>query len=172
MASFTCSSPSSILPIIDTRSRNLRCTFQSQVSCGIQRDDNGRRVWRRRTLRWLLCFWDLLVTKKDDMLRYKMQRVPFVEEQVRKIREVGKVMTMDIEQLLLREDNRFEFVNSVAAEATEYVDKNRDEYGGSKKAIFHVLSNRVNDLGFDRPEAYVEADPYKPGPGYLLEYYT
>ncbi|AED93288.1 plastid transcriptionally active7 [Arabidopsis thaliana] len=169
MASFTCSSPSSILPIIDTRSGNLRCTFQSQVSCGIQRDDNGRRVWRRRTL--VSTKLDIL-TKKDDMLRYKMQRVPFVEEQVRKIREVGKVMTMDIEQLLLREDNRFEFVNSVAAEATEYVDKNRDEYGGSKKAIFHVLSNRVNDLGFDRPEAYVEADPYKPGPGYLLEYYT
>ncbi|CAH2044302.1 unnamed protein product [Thlaspi arvense] len=111
-------------------------------------------------------------TKKDDMLRYKLQRVPFVEEQVRKIREVGKVMTMDIERLLLSEDNRFEFVNSVAAEATEYVEKNRDEYGGTKKAIFHVLSNRVNDLGFDRPEAYVESDPYKPGPGYLKEYYT
>ena len=63
-----------------------------------------------------------------------MERIPFLEEQVRKIREVGKVMTMDIEQLLLREDNRFEFVNSVAAEATEYVDKNRDEYGGSKKS--------------------------------------
>lgn len=106
------------------------------------------------------------------MLRYKLQRVPFVEEQVRKIQEVGKVMTMDIERLLLSEDNRFEFVNSVAAEATEYVEKNRDEYGGTKKAIFHVLSNRVNDLGFDRPEAYAESDPYKPGPGYLKEYYT
>lgn len=68
------------------------------------------------------------------MLRYKLQRVPFVEEQVRKIQEVGKVMTMDIERLLLSEDNRFEFVNSVAAEATEYVEKNRDEYGGTKKA--------------------------------------
>ncbi|WZZ74923.1 hypothetical protein YC2023_086293 [Brassica napus] len=115
---------------------------------------------------------NLMTTKKDDMLRYKLQRVPFVEEQVRKIQEVGKVMTMDIERLLLSEDNRFEFVNSVAAEATEYVEKNRDEYGGTKKAIFHVLSNRVNDLGFDRPEAYAESDPYKPGPGYLKEYYT
>ncbi|CAH8342552.1 unnamed protein product [Eruca vesicaria subsp. sativa] len=146
----------------DVRSGKSRAsTLQPQISCGIQRDDNGRRIWRRRTL-----------TKKDDMLRYKLQRVPFVEEQVRKIQEVGKVMTMDIERLLLSEDNRFEFVNSVAAEATEYVEKNRDEYGGTKKAIFHVLSNRVNDLGFDRPEAYAESDPYKPGPGYLKEYYT
>ncbi|KAJ0248641.1 Protein PLASTID TRANSCRIPTIONALLY ACTIVE 7 [Hirschfeldia incana] len=162
-SSFT-SSCSSILRIGDARSRNSRASsfeFPPQVSCGIQRDDNGRRIWRRRTL-----------TKKDDMLRYKLQRVPFVEEQVRKIKEVGKVMTMDIERLLLSEDNRFEFVNSVAAEATEYVENNRDEYGGTKKAIFHVLSNRVNDLGFDRPEAYAESDPYKPGPGYLKEYYT
>ncbi|XP_010519452.1 PREDICTED: protein PLASTID TRANSCRIPTIONALLY ACTIVE 7 [Tarenaya hassleriana] len=164
MATFTCSLASSLSTITDVRSGNVRppsCSFASQVSCRIQRDENGRRVWRRRKL-----------TKKDDMVRYKMQRVPFLEEQVRKLRDVGKVVTMDIERLLLSEDNRFEFVNSVAAEATEYVERNRDEYGGTKKAIFHVLSNRVNDLGFYRPEGYVETDPFKPGPGYLKEEFT
>ncbi|CAN7045877.1 unnamed protein product, partial [Brassica rapa subsp. trilocularis] len=30
-----------------------------------------------------------------------------------------------------------------------------------QKVIFHVLSNRVNDLSFDRPEAYAEVDSYK-----------
>ncbi|KAF9599909.1 hypothetical protein IFM89_001855 [Coptis chinensis] len=35
---------------------------------------------------------------------------------------------------------------AIEAEAKEYMDNNRDEYG-SKKAILHVLSNRVNDAG-------------------------
>ncbi|KAF9610869.1 hypothetical protein IFM89_025331 [Coptis chinensis] len=87
---------------------------------------------------------------------------------VRKIREAGKLLTKDIERLLLSEENRFDFVNEVAAEAKEYMDNNRDEYG-SKKAILHVLSNRVNDVGFSRPEAYMDPDPYKPGPSYLRE---
>lgn len=111
-------------------------------------------------------------TKKDELLQYKLERVPFLEEQVRKIREGGKLLTMDIERLLLSEDNRFDFINEVAAEATEYVENNRDEYGGGKKAILHVLSNRVNDMGFYRPEAYAESDPFKPGPGYLKEEFT
>ncbi|XP_031288321.1 protein PLASTID TRANSCRIPTIONALLY ACTIVE 7, partial [Pistacia vera] len=121
----------------------------------------GRQVGRRRKL-----------SKKDDMLRYKMERIPFLEEQVRKIKEGGKLLTMDIERLLLSEDNRFDFVNEVAAEAKEYVESNRDEYGGKKKAILHVLSNRVNDLGFYRPDAYEETDPFKPGPTYLKEEFT
>ncbi|KAL6350177.1 hypothetical protein AAG906_004117 [Vitis piasezkii] len=119
--------------------------------------------------------WELVVggkTKKDDMLRYKMDRIPFLEEKVRKIQEGGKLLTMDIERLLLSEDNRFDFVNEVAAEAKEYVENNRDEYGGNKKAILHVLSNRVNDAGFYRPDAYMESEPYKPGPGYLKEIET
>lgn len=73
---------------------------------------------------------------------------------------------------MLSEDNRFDFVNDVAAEAKEYVENNRDEYGGSKKAILHVLSNRVNDSGFYRPDAYAESDPFKPGPTYLKEEFT
>ncbi|XP_010035285.2 protein PLASTID TRANSCRIPTIONALLY ACTIVE 7 [Eucalyptus grandis] len=121
----------------------------------------GRRVWRRRKL-----------TKKDDLLQYKMERIPFLEEQERKIKETGKLLTMDIERLLLSEDNRFDFINDVAAEAKEYVENNRDEYGGTKKAILHVLSNRVNDSGFYRPEAYSESDPFRPGPGYLKEEFT
>lgn len=88
------------------------------------------------------------------------------------IKEQGKLLSMDIEKLLLSEENRFDFVNEVAAEATEYVENNRDEYGGSKKAILHVLSNRVNDAGFYRPEAYAESDPFKPGPDYLKEEFT
>lgn len=103
------------------------------------------------------------------MSHYKMDRIPFLEEQVRKVKEQGKLVTMDIERLLLSEDNRFDFVNEVAAEAKEYVESNRDEYGGSKKAILHVLSNRVNDAGFYRPDAYAEEDPFKPGPHYLKE---
>ncbi|EOY23592.1 PREDICTED: protein PLASTID TRANSCRIPTIONALLY ACTIVE 7 isoform X2 [Theobroma cacao] len=111
-------------------------------------------------------------TKKDEMLQYKLERIPFLEEQVRKIREGGKLLTMDIERLLLSEDNRFDFVNDVAAEAKDYIESNRDEYGGTKKAILHVLSNRVNDSGFYRPDAYAESDPFKPGPTYLKEEFT
>ncbi|CAA0813031.1 plastid transcriptionally active7 [Striga hermonthica] len=116
-----------------------------------------RKVWRRRNL-----------TKRDDFSVYGRERVPFLEEQVRKIRETGEIVSMDIERLLLSEENRFAFVNDVAAEANRYVENNRDEYG-SKKAILHVLSNRMNDLGFNRPEAYLEDDPYKPGPGFLKQ---
>ncbi|TQD94563.1 hypothetical protein C1H46_019808 [Malus baccata] len=111
-------------------------------------------------------------TKKDDMLGYKMERVPFLEEQVRKVKDGGQLLGMDIERLLLSEDNRFDFVNDVAAEAIEYVENNRDEYGGKKKAILQVISNRVNDAGFFRPEAYEESDPFKPGPSYLKEEFT
>ncbi|OAY51139.1 protein PLASTID TRANSCRIPTIONALLY ACTIVE 7 [Manihot esculenta] len=132
-----------------------------QVVMQLQSNGSGRRVWRRRKL-----------SKKDDMLRYKLGRTPFLEERIRKVREEGKLLTMDIERLLLSEDNRFDFVNEVAAEANEYVESNRDEYGGKKKAILHVLSNRMNDAGFYRTEAYQESDPYKPGPGYLKEEFT
>ncbi|CAA2940313.1 Hypothetical predicted protein [Olea europaea subsp. europaea] len=106
--------------------------------------------------------------KKDHMLDYKIQRIPFLEEKVRKIRGGGKLSTMDIHRLLLSEDNRFDFVDKVAAEAKQYVENNRDEYG-TKKVILHILSNRMNDAGFYRPEAYMESDPFKPGPGYLKE---
>lgn len=106
--------------------------------------------------------------KKDDILDYRMERVPFLEEQVRKIRDTGELLTMDIEKLLLSEDNRFDFVNDVAAEAKQYVENNRDEYG-AKKAILHVISNRMNDSGIYRPEAYKEDDLFKPGPGYLRQ---
>nr|GME02144.1 protein PLASTID TRANSCRIPTIONALLY ACTIVE 7 isoform X2 [Ipomoea batatas] len=99
---------------------------------------------------------------------YRLERIPFLEEHVRKIRREGKLLTMDIERLLLSEENRFDFVNEIAAEAKEYVENNRDEYG-SKKAMLHVLSNRMNDAGFYRPEAYIESDPFKPGPGYMRE---
>lgn len=75
---------------------------------------------------------------------------------------------MDIEKLLLREENKFDFVNEVAAEATAYIEANRDEYG-FKKPILHVLSNRMKEAGFDRPEAYMEIDPYKPDPSYLKD---
>lgn len=114
----------------------------------------------------------LFQSKKDDMLRYSVERIPFLEEQERKIKEGGKLLTMDIERLLLSEDNRYDFVNEIAAEATAYVKRNRNEYGGKKKAILHALSNRVNDLGFYRPDAYEETDPFKPGPTYIREEFT
>ncbi|CBI27543.3 hypothetical protein VitviT2T_001379 [Vitis vinifera] len=158
---FVCSSPAPRIAVGAGNSWPPSFSVRSQVISQLQRDGRGRRVWRRRKL-----------TKKDDMLRYKMDRIPFLEEKVRKIQEGGKLLTMDIERLLLSEDNRFDFVNEVAAEAKEYVENNRDEYGGNKKAILHVLSNRVNDAGFYRPDAYMESEPYKPGPGYLKEIET
>lgn len=114
----------------------------------------------------------MLQIKKDESLPYRMERIPFLEEQVRKIKGEGKLLQLDIERLLLSEDNRYDFVNEIAAEANAYVESNMDEYGGEKKAILHVLSNRVNDQGFYRPEAYAESDPFKPGPHYLKEEFT
>jgi len=114
----------------------------------------------------------LLQIKKDVSLPYKMERIPFLEEQVRKIKDEGKLLQLDIERLLLSEDNKYDFVNEIAAEANAYVESNMDEYGGEKKAILHVLSNRMNDAGFNRAEAYAESDPFKPGPHYLKEFYT
>ncbi|PIA34816.1 hypothetical protein AQUCO_03700237v1 [Aquilegia coerulea] len=156
---------SSCLALLSSNSHNIqtgvRIPSSSNLSIKAQRssqnDSNPKRVWRRRKL-----------TKNDDKLRYKMDRIPFLEEKVIKIREAGKLLTMDIERLLLSEENRFDFVNEIAAEAKEYVEKNRDEYG-SKKAILHVLSNRINEAGFHRSEAYMDPDIYKPGPGYLRE---
>ncbi|XXG90062.1 hypothetical protein AAC387_Pa12g1915 [Persea americana] len=135
---------------------HLNCSYRAQGSSG--NSSNGRRIWRRRKL-----------TKKDDKLRYGMERVPFLEEQVRMIKEQGTIMSLDIEKMLLSEDNRFDFVNEIAAEANSYVENNRDEYGGQKKAILHVLSNRMNDAGFHREEAYMVTDPFKPGPDFLRE---
>ncbi|CAN1181324.1 Protein PLASTID TRANSCRIPTIONALLY ACTIVE 7 [Linum perenne] len=108
---------------------------------------SGRRVWRRRKL-----------TKEDDMRKYRMERVPFLEERVRTIRESGELLSFDIEWLQKSEDNKYAFVNKVAAEATEMVERNPQEYGGAKKPILHVLSNMMNDAGFNRPEAYEETD--------------
>ncbi|KAJ0971746.1 hypothetical protein J5N97_019705 [Dioscorea zingiberensis] len=118
---------------------------------------HGRRIWRRRKL-----------TKKDDKLGYKLERIPFLEEQVRRVRESGEIISLDIERLMLSEENKFAFVNEVAAEAKSYVERNRAEYG-AKKAILHVLSNRMNEAGFQRTEAYMEPEPFRPGPGYIKD---
>ncbi|XVE58342.1 hypothetical protein DITRI_Ditri04bG0162400 [Diplodiscus trichospermus] len=140
----TCISSSISSPLLErasigTNSWLLNTNLSSQVVSRLQGESGGRRLRRRRKLK-----------KKDEMLQYKLERVPFLEEQ----------------------DNRFDFVHDVAAEAKEYVESNRDEYGGTKKAILHVLSNRVNDSGFYRPDAYAESDPFKPGPTYLKEEFT
>lgn len=95
------------------------------------------------------------------MIRYAQERTPFVEEQVRDIWETGKLVGYDIERLKLWEDNIFVFVNKLAAEANELVEQDKDAYGGKKKAILHAISNRMNDLGFYRPEAYMRTDPFK-----------
>ncbi|XP_074291727.1 protein PLASTID TRANSCRIPTIONALLY ACTIVE 7 [Silene latifolia] len=140
---------------------NSRCLSFFIVSQGNSksRKDGGshRQVWRRRKL-----------TKKDPFLEAKLERVPFLEEQIRKTNEGGGLLSGDIDWLMKSQDNRFEFVNEIAAEATAYVNNNRDEYG-TKKAILHVLSNRMNEAGFYRSEAYLETDPFKPGPDYLKE---
>nr|GMD02348.1 protein PLASTID TRANSCRIPTIONALLY ACTIVE 7 isoform X1 [Ipomoea batatas] len=147
------------------RVNNFVVLSQKKKSSNSQNEGRGRRVWRRRKL---VCSTCLSQTRVDDKMDYRLERIPFLEEHVRKIRREGKLLTMDIERLLLSEENRFDFVNEIAAEAKEYVENNRDEYG-SKKAMLHVLSNRMNDAGFYRPEAYIESDPFKPGPGYMRE---
>ncbi|KAL4205074.1 hypothetical protein AMTRI_Chr01g135340 [Amborella trichopoda] len=139
-----------------SRSQTLRVQNESGGEVPGQ-NGSGRRIWRRRKL-----------TKKDRTPEYRMERIPFLEEQIRSIRQSGRLMALDIEKLMLREENRFDFVNEVAEEAKAYVENDLDEYG-HKKAILHVLSNRMNDAGFYRPEAYMEEDPFKPGPTYLKE---
>ncbi|KEH35463.1 plastid transcriptionally active protein [Medicago truncatula] len=154
---------SSTLPI-ELRAGNSwspSLSVNSQMVIQMRKESGGRRIWRRRKM-----------IKKDESLPYKMERIPFLEEQVRKIKDEGKLLQLDIERLLLSEDNKYDFVNEIAAEANAYVESNMDEYGGEKKAILHVLSNRVNDAGFYRSEAYAESDPFKPGPHYLKEFYT
>uniref|UniRef100_A0A0D9V4P8 Protein PLASTID TRANSCRIPTIONALLY ACTIVE 7 n=1 Tax=Leersia perrieri TaxID=77586 RepID=A0A0D9V4P8_9ORYZ len=124
---------------------------------GEGRASGGRRVWRRRKL-----------TKEDDMLRYKLERIPFLEEKVRKVRENGKIICLDINQLMLSQENRFAFTMEVAEEANAYLEKNRHEYG-LKKPILHVLSDRINEAGFSRPEGYLYPYPIKPGPYFIKE---
>ncbi|KAL9237432.1 hypothetical protein vseg_011981 [Gypsophila vaccaria] len=142
-------------------SRNFSFFVVSQDKSRPRRDgESHRQVWRRRKL-----------TKKDPFMEAKLERVPFLEEQVRKLNEGGGILSGDIDRLMKSEDNRFAFVNEIAAEATAYVNNNRDEYG-TKKAILHVLSNRMNEAGFTRSEAYLETDPFKPGPTYLKEEFT
>ncbi|KAF7037261.1 hypothetical protein CFC21_047680, partial [Triticum aestivum] len=102
---------------------------------GDGRVSGGRRVWRRRKL-----------TKEDDMLRYKLDRIPFLEEKVRKVRGNGKLVCLDINQLMLSQENRFAFTMEVAEEANAYLEKHRHEYG-LKKPILHVLSDRMNEAG-------------------------
>ncbi|KAG8077685.1 hypothetical protein GUJ93_ZPchr0007g4678 [Zizania palustris] len=124
---------------------------------GDRRISGGRRVWRRRKL-----------TKEDDMLRYKLDRIPFLEEKVRKVRENGKIICLDINQLMLSQENKFAFTMEVAEEANSYLEKNRHEYG-LKKPILHVLSDRMNEAGFSRPEGYLYPYPIKPGPYFIKE---
>lgn len=110
-------------------------------------------------------FWQ---TKEDDMLRYKLDRIPFLEEKVRKVRENGKLVCLDINQLMLSQENRFAFTMEVAEEANAYLEKHRHEYG-LKKPILHVLSDRMNEAGFSRPEGYLYPYPIKPGPYFIKE---
>ena len=69
---------------------------------------------------------------------------------------------------MLLEENPFAFVNGGAADAKEYVEKNRDDCDGEKKAIFHVM----NDGDIHRLEAYLVEDPFKLGSYYLIEELT
>nr|GEY88526.1 protein plastid transcriptionally active 7 [Tanacetum cinerariifolium] len=140
-----------LLSLYSTSQVTLRGRSHFSIqSKGSSHQSPHRRIWRRRKL-----------TKKDEMIRYAQERTPFVEEQVRDIWETGKLVGYDIERLKLWEDNIFVFVNKLAAEANELVEQDKDAYGGKKKAILHAISNRMNDLGFYRPEAYMRTDPFK-----------
>ncbi|KVI10222.1 hypothetical protein Ccrd_011384 [Cynara cardunculus var. scolymus] len=95
------------------------------------------------------------------MMQYKHERAPFLEVQVRDIWETGKLVMHDIERLKLWEENTFSFAMELAAEANELVKKDKDAYGGKKKPLLHAISNRMNEMGFYRPEAYIRPDPLK-----------
>ncbi|KAJ9539586.1 hypothetical protein OSB04_026092 [Centaurea solstitialis] len=131
-----------------------RSSLSSIQSKGTEHSHNGgagsRRIWRRRKL-----------TKKDELMTYRHERAPFLEEQIRDIWESGKLVMHDIERLKLWEENTFDFAIQLAAEANELVNKDKDAYGGKKKALLHAISNRMNDMGFYRPEAYIRRDPLK-----------
>ncbi|KAL6614656.1 hypothetical protein ACP70R_036926 [Stipagrostis hirtigluma subsp. patula] len=144
---------------ISMRAQKKKSSGESESGSGDGdgRGRSGRRVWRRRKL-----------TKEDDMLRYKLDRIPFLEEKVRKVRENGKIICLDINQLMLSQENRFAFTMEVAEEANAYLEKNRHEYG-LKKPILHVLSDRMNEAGFSRPEGYLYPYPIKPGPYFIKE---
>lgn len=66
---------------------------------------------------------------------------------------------------MLLEEIHFAFVNGIPAEAKEYVEKNRDDYGG----FFHVLNYRMSDASIYGPEVYLIEDPFKPGADYFVE---
>ncbi|CAK8567612.1 unnamed protein product [Lathyrus sativus] len=155
---------SSALPKIESRVGNYRSpslSVNSQMMIQMRKEGGGRRIWRRRKM-----------TKKDASLPHRMERTPFMEEQVRKIKDEGKLLLRDIDRLMLSEDNRYDFVNEIAAEANACVESNMDEYGGEKKALLHAFSNRMNEVGSYRPDAYAEPDPGKPGPHYRREFFA
>ncbi|KAK8970787.1 hypothetical protein KSP40_PGU017437 [Platanthera guangdongensis] len=141
-----------LLPSAAPRSSRYSSVFTSarsqKVSC------SERRIWRRCKM-----------SKKDEKLDNTMDRVPFVEEQVRKISATGKICRWTLKGCSFQRRIASP-VNEVAAEAKAYVEMRRDEYG-FKKPVLHVLRNRMNDAGFPRSEAYLEDDPFKPGPNYL-----
>ncbi|KAJ1689363.1 hypothetical protein LUZ63_013518 [Rhynchospora breviuscula] len=106
------------------------------------------RVWRRRKL-----------NRRDERVHWDEGRALFLEEQINKARDTDKHICFDIDTLLLSEENRFDFVNDVIAEANELLDKDEDAYG-SKKPVYHALTNRINGMGYDCPEAYLQPDPF------------
>ncbi|WOG81363.1 hypothetical protein DCAR_0100509 [Daucus carota subsp. sativus] len=110
-------------------------------NCITQSGDERSKFWRKQSHKF---FWNRTnITKEDKKMRYNM-------EQARNIREGEEIMTMDINRLLL------------------YVEKNRDDCDGEKKAIFHVM----NDGDIHRLEAYLVEDPFKLGSYYLIEELT
>ncbi|KAF7147656.1 hypothetical protein RHSIM_Rhsim03G0210700 [Rhododendron simsii] len=151
--SFTSTSPFH-LPRVEGKAAKLPRLRFSVRSQAVSNSQNGggsrRRVWRRRELK-----------TRDPTLKYRMERTPFLEEQVRKLREDGKDVHLDLERLLLSEENKYDFVNEIIAEGNRCIENNPDEYVG-KKAVLHALSNRLNDAGIYRAEAYYEPDPYRP----------
>eukprot|EP01018_Ginkgo_biloba_P024101 Gb_37961 [translate_table: standard] len=111
---------------------------------------SGKQTWRRRRLQ-----------KRDKLWEQRERRLPFLEEQVRKIKEDGKLVLADSDLLMKQADNPFEFVMDIAAEATEQLVNNPDAFV-TTKPILKVISDRMNDAGYDRPDGYVEDDPFKP----------
>lgn len=74
------------------------------------------------------------------------------------MRGADKQMSIDIDRLMNQADNKFEFVLDIAAEAAEYQANDPDAFV-SMQPMAKVISDRMNDAGFERIDGY-EYDKY------------
>ncbi|KAH9330802.1 hypothetical protein KI387_002910, partial [Taxus chinensis] len=111
------------------------------------RGENGeKRTWKRRQL------------SPNKRLWQRPQRIPFAEEQERMIRDTHLAEIADINKLLNGADNKYQLALELAAEATEFQIKNKHISG--MHPVSKVISDRMNEAGFKRPDGYNVDETY------------